>query len=369
MPIKFDKLIIAIALLCLVLLLIPVSFASDLEQANITGDADSLGSELESGTGNHYYFNASAETDGNGSIESPYKYLDDSKVKKNSVLHFANGVYNFKQWNSKNYVNITIIGEDSQKTIINGTGQATIINTLFNICNITIFNSSIFNQGVMTATNVIFSSSVSFEEGYGNSYGGAIHATGETFSTYIYNCTFINNYGQYGGAIYVNGAILEIYNSRFINNTAYNYGGAIACEPMKNSKVQSKVKIFNSSFVNSTSLNDAGGAIYLKTSCLDAENVNITGSTSTFGGALTLLNTYSQINNLHALNNTAKYDGGAIYHMYGNITVNNSLIEDNLANNGGGMFIDNAYFGAIVNTRFINNTANICGGAIYSLAD
>ncbi|MEE1335343.1 hypothetical protein, partial [Methanobrevibacter sp.] len=42
--------------------------------------------------------------------------------------------------------------------------------------------------------------------------------------------TFVNNNAGCGGAIYLNGGILELTDCVFINNTAMNYGGAIAGE-------------------------------------------------------------------------------------------------------------------------------------------
>ena len=46
--------------------------------------------------------------DGNGTYDSPYKFLSGDKLADDSVVHFANGEYNLDQ--SKNFKNLTIIG-------------------------------------------------------------------------------------------------------------------------------------------------------------------------------------------------------------------------------------------------------------------
>ena len=149
-------------------------------------------------------------------------------------------------------------------------------------------------------------------------------------------------------------------------NTAFYYGGAIACEAPYETRLKPKVKIFNTSFSASTAIHDAGGAVYLKTSMLDAANVNVTGLSLRFGGAFTLLNTYATLNRLRCLNNTASCDGGAIYFMYANISLTDSQFTDNHAQNGGALFINSAYYGLVENNTFEKNTANKAG-AYYSL--
>ena len=71
---------------------------------------------------NDYYFNASAESDGDGSQNSPYKYLFAERIKANSNLHLANGEYNLND--SKSIQEVTILGSDVDKTIIRYYGVA-----------------------------------------------------------------------------------------------------------------------------------------------------------------------------------------------------------------------------------------------------
>ena len=50
---------------------------------------------------------------------------------------------------------------------------------------------------------------------------------------------------------------------------------------------------------------------------LSVNEVEIVNSSSTFGGAVTNLNTDVSLSQVNMANNNAKYDGGAVYHMYG----------------------------------------------------
>lgn len=71
----------------------------------------------------------------------------------------------------------------------------------------------------------------------------------------VNNCTFINNYAYYGGAIYNTGNINStVTNCTFINNSAFYSGGAIQNQECNNSTVCS------SSFINNSA--GYGGAIH-----------------------------------------------------------------------------------------------------------
>ena len=290
---KYKRIIVLIMVLALAFI-IPCSFAQD-SQSDLLSEND-MSIEL-----NDYYFDSNAAVDGNGSVNSPYKYLTSDKIKDNSALHFANGEYNFSS--SKKPSNVLLIGSDVEHTNIIVKGSIEFNQNVL-LKNITFTNAQFIARGVFNASNVVFKdSSARVSGGYDNSYGGAIYAPSGNYNVHVDNCTFINNHAQYGGAIYMHGGILEVKNSKFIDNYAYNYGGAIACE------YNSRVEIKNSNFTKSKSLNDAGGAIYIKSSVLTADGLHISNSNATFGSAITSLFTNSNLKNIHLENNTAKYDG------------------------------------------------------------
>ena len=352
------------------LILIPISFAADnttailsYETANVT---DAVSIPLEDNVlaaSNDYYFDASAESDGNGSISSPYKYLKADYIKSNCNLYFANGQYNLDK--AKTIEEVNFIGSDADRTIIRYDGPAFMVNNQFTVKNVTFIGASITNNAKFTASNVIF------EDGYGskadryeNNWGGAIYTPENNANAYVNvdNCTFKNNYAVYGGAIYIGAGNLNVSNSLFFNNYAYNYGGAIACDYASN------ISVSKSKFYNSRSLDDAGGSIYIRqASRFAADHIDISNSSATFGSALTTLNTTVSLNYVNMTDNSAKYDGGAIFHMYGRFTMSYSRFINNSAKNGGAIFIDNSTNAIFMRNSFTDNKATDTGGAIYSL--
>ena len=344
-------------LIFLILLIIPVSFADDLQSGlsdeNVTSENDVAVNDV--------YFDSNAVEDGNGSLNSPYKHLTDDKITDNSVLHFADGEYDFTQLNSHN--NVSFMGSDVSKTIINSSGSLVYGQNVV-VRNITFNNAQFFAQGVFNASNTVFKNSNAREIGtYKNSYGGAIYAPKGSYEVYVDNCTFINNFAQYGGAIYMNGGILDISNCEFINNTAALYGGAIACD------LNNNVRITNSRFTNSVSRNDAGGAVYLRKTSLEAQNITVTFSNATFGGALALVDVDCNLTDSYIADNVAKYDGGGIYQFVGNLYVSNSIFTHNMANEGAGVsviYCDNV---SVADTIFNNNLAVSLAGAVCSISN
>ena len=148
----------------------------------------------------------------------------------------------------------------------------------------------------------------------------------------------------------------------FQNNIAYNFGGAIATGS------KTRLCIYNSRFIADRSTNDAaGGAIYVKNSDITASNVSFVNCSSTFGAAITSLSSVMKLSDIFASNNTARYDGGAIYQMYGDINLNSSRFIGNVAKNGAGLFIDNVTSLNLSSTEFTNNRALSHAGAVYSL--
>ena len=349
----FKKINLMIILLVFIML-IPVCFANDLQSdaiaANDTSDANVQINE--------YYFDSNATEEGNGTLDSPFKYLTEARVKENYVLHFANGEYSFTSSKIRN--NVSFIGSDVSQTHIVCKGSVNCGSNLI-FKNITFSNAQFSVADVINASNVVFKNSVAKSVGsYGNSYGGAIYSSKSSDAIYLNNCTFIDNFAQYGGAIYMNGGFLDIENTLFINNLAYNYGGAIAGES------NSRIKIRNSTFIKSRSSNDAGGAIYLNSASFEANMLNIANSSATFGGALALLKTNSNLENIYLFNNSARYDGGAIYQVLGNMAVNNASFNNNSAVNGAGLYVGRCGNVSVANTTFENNNAS--GRAIlYSI--
>ncbi len=312
---------------------------------------------------NDYYFDASVENDGDGSQAKPYKYLTASRIRANSNIYLANGEYNLDS--SKSVQQVNIYGSDVEKTVVKFDGIAFTVSNYLNVKNVTFIGSSITNYNQFTAVNTVFIDGFgSKADSYTNNYGGAIYTAPDNDNALVSvdNCTFKNNYAQYGGAIYMGSGVLQVTDSLFYDNYAYNYGGSIACDYISN------VTVKKSKFYNSVSQNDAGGSIYIRQSSkFSGEDITIVNSTSTFGGAITALNTDVYLIRVSMSNNTAKYDGGAIYQMYGNFSLFNSNFNNNSAANGGALFIDNSTNMYLRTNTFSNNHAKNVAGAIFSL--
>lgn len=346
----YYKKVLGFILIILFLACIQSSFAME-NQTDAVADAGNIQPAC-------YYFDSSLENDtGDGSADSPYKLLTDSRIKDNSVLYFADGEYSYKSVSS--HKNVTIIGSSVSNTTISSNGSLVTVSSNFIISNITFANAPISSKGLINASNVIF------RDASGKSNGGAIYCSSNKYDACLTNCTFINNTAKYGGAVYMAGGVLNISDCIFINNSALYYGGAIACDV--SSKTSPKATIRNSEFIGDFSINKVGGAVYLNSAYLTADNLTFTNCYATVGAALAIINSNSSLSNIHANNNTAKSEGGAIYQLYGNFTLRNSDFNDNTARYGGALYVASIANLAINDNNFTDNIAKIEGGALYSI--
>ena len=357
-----NRLMLLISLIFL-LILIPTVCAVDNETAEVTSvSIQNNGSDILKAS-NDYYFDASVENDGIGSQANPYKFLTADRIKANANIYLANGQYNLDT--SKSIQQVNIYGSDVEKTIIKYDGIAFTVSNYLNVKNITFVGSSITNYKQFTAVNTVFVDGYgSKPDSYTNNFGGAIFTDDDIENAYVSvdNCTFKNNYAQYGGAIYMGSGVLEVTNSLFYDNFAYNYGGSIACDYASN------VTVKKSKFYNSTAQNDAGGSIYIRQSSkFVGEDITVVNSSATFGGAIATLNTDVSLNKLNMENNSAKYDGGAIYQMYGEFSLFYGSFVNNSASNGGALFVDNSTNMVLRANTFTDNHAENAAGAIFSL--
>ena len=286
---------------------------NDVLNSNTNGYVASSNSENILRDSSDYYVNASLIEDGDGSINSPYNSLNSSRIKNDSTYHISNGEYYLNPRytiSSLKLDNVSFIGQSAEGTILYFNSSIRTLNCA-SFKNITlVLISHISNSGSLNAENTVFMNSYKSSE----DFGGAIYSTSQVN---INNCTFINNTGEYGGAIYIENAKLDIRNSKFIENQAYNYGGAISGEN------NAEIIIKNTSFNGCFSQNDAGGAIYLKSSSLTGDCLNITSCHALFGGAITALKSTLKLTNSYFESNNAEYAGPSVYYMYGTLTLEN----------------------------------------------
>ena len=387
-----NKSIVLFSVFLLLLMIVPSAFASDAvdnqtvissdEQIEISAVDDggviySHGEDTNVLTGsNDIYFNASAESDGRGTQSSPYKYLQYNRLTSGCTAHFADGTY---ELDSKKgiYSSMTFMGQSAQNTIIKFNGIAFNVGDGYTLTlkDLTLDHATVKNLGTVSATNVIFKNGVAVDDtsyGYDNAYGGAIYNYVSTdYYGYVtnvpkntlYNCTFLNNSAMYGGAIYLPYGELSLSNCKFINNSAHWVGGAIASDK------DSKISVVGTVIENCRSVDDAGGAIYAFSTDLEVRDSTFNNCSANFAGAICSLNSEILISYSNFTNNLARYEGGAVYKMYGSGTVIKSNFTKNAALNGGALFSDNCTSFEIKNSEFASNAATGFGGAIFSNAN
>jgi len=217
--------------------------------------------------------------------------------------------------------------------------------------------------GVGTNNNVYSSS---FVGNNATGYGGAIFW--KAYAGEIEDSNFTSNTAQYGGAIFLNGVSSNsnLTNVIFRYNNAAKNGGAIDCNS-SNMALNNVLFEFNNA-------GEYGGAL-----CRESNATNGTGSNNTFrsnhagisGGGSAWMGVYGvQINDYKFIDNTADVNGGAIYIADGsdNSLINNSVFTGNAANELGGAIDIVADNIAIENSNFTDNHA-ANGGAIFVESD
>jgi predicted outer membrane repeat protein len=165
--------------------------------------------------------------------------------------------------------------------------------------------------------------------GSGDNYGGAINAEHGRLDVHASN--FEDNISaEYGGAIYVYKADVDVSDSTFTGNTADDeYGGAIYND-------DGHLKVSGSGFADNNA--DDGGAIY------NEDDTSLTGDT---------------------FRQNAADDGAAVYND-GDLTVRGSEMENNSAiEDGGGLYNDHCADASISGGEISGNHAGEKGGGIY----
>lgn len=250
---------------------------------------------------------------------------------------------------------------------------------------------AIYNECILNITDCIAKNNT----GAYHTGGGVIENKGILT---ISSSEFKNNScGSSGGAIYNNGT-LTIISSNILNNNVtehfneeymlfYGLGGGVY-------SYNGTVKILNSKINNNNA--HAGGAIAVKYGNITITNSQLNNNKACYGGAVSksdedfstseegtgfsLDDDYEDeyietpdfniiITNTQINNNYAKYDGGAIYSIYGpesligNITIINSQINNNklISNNNSGdntCIIVGDKFTTIKNSNITNNQAS-----------
>lgn len=186
-----------------------------------------------------------------------------------------------------------------------------------------------------------------FARGGGGIYIGQINLTGQTNLTggasgaTIQRCTFTENQGRRGGAIYnPAGTSSLISNCTFVNNKAYEGGG-----------------IYNTAYEN--------GEIYSDSTSLTVINSLFSGNQATYvGGGIYSGASNPTVTNCVFRNNTASYYGGALANQWKSQPVfTNCIFTGNQAGRGGAMYSDSIAHVVLTNCTIVGNLTGTYSGS------
>ena len=274
---------------------------------------------------------------------------------------------------------------------IYNTGSVYTYNTNFINNTAATMGGAVFNNGTLTIQKCIVDNNDITKRTSSDSedYGGAAIYNWYDSTLFIKNSTISNNLKNYKNGDYVVGAVTSFgktiisQNSYFVNNSG-RWGGAITTSgsSLPGKKVN-ELSISDSTFSKNGGLYGAGifiqGSKFSITSCVFDSNTasgkgNMTPNDNN-GAAIEVTNTDKAITGTiyksTFTNNKAQY-GGAIDICAGTIKITNSKFINNSADVEGGAIDINALNGnpkvTISGSKFINNSAPL-GGAILNIKD
>ena len=274
---------------------------------------------------------------------------------------------------------------------IYNTGSVYAYNTAFKDNTAATMGGAVFNKGTLTIQKCIVDNNdiTKRTSSASEDYGGAAIYNWYDSTLFIKNSTISNNLKNYKNGDYVVGAVTSLgkttisQNSYFVNNSG-RWGGAITTSgsSLPGKKVN-ELSISDSTFSKNGGLYGAGifieGSKFTITSCVFDSNTasgkgNMTPNDNN-GAAIEVTNTDKSITGTISkstfTNNKAQY-GGAIDICAGTIKIINSKFINNSADVEGGAIDINTLNGnpkvTISSSNFINNSAPV-GGAICNVHD
>ena len=274
---------------------------------------------------------------------------------------------------------------------IYNTGSVYAYNTIFKNNTAATIGGAVFNNGTLNIEKCIVDNNDITKRASSDSedYGGAAIYNWYDSTLFIKNSTISNNLKNYKNGDYVVGAVTSLgktiisQNSYFVNNSG-RWGGAITTSgsSLPGKKVN-ELSISDSTFSKNRGLYGAGifiqGSKFSITSCVFDSNTasgkgNMTPNDNN-GAAIEVTDTDKSITGTISrstfTNNKAQY-GGAIDICAGNIKITNSKFINNSADVEGGAIDISTLNGnpkvTISGSKFINNSAPL-GGAILNIKD
>eukprot|EP00210_Caulerpa_lentillifera_P003959 g3778.t1 len=208
---------------------------------------------------------------------------------------------------------------------------------------LSIVNSRIWGNNCSRSCSIYISNTIAsiasceFLKNNGVVSGAALCASKANLT--LENSTFVGNNASSGGAcIFELNSQVSGDSLHFENNTAHeNHGGSIYLAS------ESRLELINSTFRRNIAqsyggvvyarnlANDLGGAIHLNNCSISLVDVTINSNNAAFGGAMYAFNASIEVMHSMLEINRASKSGGAIYMNQSNATIDNTLVQENNA--------------------------------------
>ncbi len=324
--------------------------------------------------------NNSAQDEGGGIYLENSNSSADSLVLQNNSAVSGGGIYS--ENSNTIFSNIHLINNDSES---DGGGICAVqeSNTMLQNVFISGNASDDSGAGIYCHNSEMSISGGTFQYNGSIEKGGGVYL--EDAEVEINDVLFYHNHSTEGGAIFLETAILILYNCIVEMNFADEIGGGIAAE------LNSFLQIDNCEF-NLNEAEEKGGAIYLtdgggvvdfsaitdnftegKGGGIYCENsplvffeliVNDNVSYSD-GGGIYCDESDADFQNLTMIGNSSGRDGGAIACLNSDITIFNGLFQNNYADDDGTIYLGNDSQPILYNLTIVDNAVEDKGGAVY----
>lgn len=304
-----------------------------------------------------------------------------SKINNNTATSYGGGIFAY------NGVKVRADGADISGNKATGNGGGVYVYDA--TCSLTTSNGTVFREnsgyrggGIFSSGGTVTVEDSTFEKNTATDDGGAIAATQKSTLTVRSSKVLENKAADTAGGILAEKSTLEVTDSIIDGNRASVGGGLYIADidaPGETKEDKPEHTITRTEITNNTADGQGiGGGIYLGAQKLTITDSKLTGNNTiskngqTQGGAIVA---YSPgdftLDNTLIQGNTADVGGGI--HVLSTklrdshiILCNNTRITGNVANLfGGGIFLDNMNNPAVlelVNASVDNNTANVAGG-------
>ena len=276
--------------------------------------------------------------------------FNNNYFENNNCTGYATGIYN--SGNNIEIINNTFISNhaDTASGVYNTGNNVNISSNIFN-------DDSANNIGVIYTSgnnvNVLYNN---FTDCYANADVGVIHMEG---AANVNNNNFTNCHadGSYGVIFSQNANNSHIYENTYINNTANSEGVVV---------LGGGVRLNNEEFNDNYVTGGICGVIRINGDNNIVENVNITNTTATSGGAIYNTGNHNSLNNVTIKNTTATdFYGGAIYSSGDYFTIDNLKVYNSTSAQDGGALYLTGVSNTLNHALFYNISSGYDGGAIY----